>query len=230
MAITNLRPPHVFQSTPPHGRRQAHRLADAGPIDVSIHASTWEATGAHPSPRPGCGSFNPRLHMGGDPLPPSAHLMRRVSIHASTWEATWLHARHSTPRIRFNPRLHMGGDSASRICSSSFSSFNPRLHMGGDAPMPGETGKQEACFNPRLHMGGDPFHPWLYHQARWFQSTPPHGRRPSPGRRRKIKIGFNPRLHMGGDNNSSPRSICFRKVSIHASTWEATLSTVWIAP
>ncbi len=83
-------------------------------IEVSIHASTWEATRSlaggrtlrwlfqstpphgrrqrpPPSPRRHR-SFNPRLHMGGD----------------------WIHAWPALADLctRFNPRLHMGGDSS----------------------------------------------------------------------------------------------------------------------
>ena len=57
----------VFQSTPPHGRRQPH--AD---------------------PDPTCHSFNPRLRTGGDLGVSQTNDRFPVSIHASAREATSL--------------------------------------------------------------------------------------------------------------------------------------------
>src|SRR3972149_355250 len=54
--------------------------------------------------------FNPRLHMGGDLMLLSSHLLRVVSIHASTWEATEVRPTGTSVDHSFNPRLHMGGD------------------------------------------------------------------------------------------------------------------------
>ena len=57
-------------------------------VEVSIHASTWEAT------------VNIR------------HVVDaiKVSIHASTWEATCHFSVVWDGRVCFNPRLHVGGD------------------------------------------------------------------------------------------------------------------------
>ena len=56
------------------------------------------------------------------------------------------------------------------------------------------------CFNPRLHEGGDP-RSWT-HQA--------------------VRTSFNPRLHEGGDDAFIPAPPAPIRVSIHASTREAT--------
>ncbi len=133
-----------------------HRRLGAGQPDVSIHASTWEATGsACPSTGP-ASCFNPRLHMGGDMITPAdcplmvlfqstpPHGRRpersvefndkvRVSIHASTWEAT-----QSSLQMDISPlvSIHASTWEATRrgsLCASSVRCFNPRLHMGGDA-------------------------------------------------------------------------------------------------
>ena len=81
----------------------------------------------------------------------------------------------------------------------SHSGFNPRLHVGGDV----KGGKIKRikiyCFNPRLHVGGDSLEASIL------------GRRTC----------FNPRLHVGGDFWHL-RLINIFRVSIHASTWEAT--------
>ena len=57
-------------------------------INVSIHASTQEATSRPPahSQSPNC--FNPRLHAGGDEINALPPTLNEVSIHASTQEAT----------------------------------------------------------------------------------------------------------------------------------------------
>ena len=172
----------VFQSTPPHGRRQC--------ILFSIHASAWEATrwrrvtARDPS-------FNPRLRMGGD-LPSAFARTRRlasaweataqavtevieVSIHASAWEATCRsggevfqstppHGRrlpmrsHGLKCWRFNPRLRMGGDRCSALSCVDTVSFQSTPPHGR---------RHEAVLTPPVSV--------------LFQSTPPHGRRPGPG-------------------------------------------------
>jgi len=100
-----------FQSTPPRGRRQL-ALKLAGYMQVSIHASTREATAGDWSKLVYSMRFNPRLHAGGDhdvsqvrlttevfqSTPPRGRRhaltlflwskVQEVSIHASTREAT----------------------------------------------------------------------------------------------------------------------------------------------
>ncbi len=57
-----------------------------------------------------------------------------------------------------------------------------------------------------------------------FQSTPPHGRRLSDGSYPNHRLlCFNPRLHMGGDLIIYASFLLVLDVSIHASTWEATI-------
>ena len=80
-------------------------------VEVSIHASAWEATAGIGvrQRRPAC--FNPRFRMGGD-------------IHG---------AERRGGAARFNPRLRMGGDCHRRMHRRALRRFNPRLRMGGDA-------------------------------------------------------------------------------------------------
>ena len=81
-----------FQSTPPHGRRRAC-VAYHGPHQwVSIHASAREATACHPALRNRQVGFNPRLRTGGDGfVGEKAEVVLQVSIHASAREATQHH-------------------------------------------------------------------------------------------------------------------------------------------
>ena len=82
------------------------------------------------------GSFNPRLHEGGD----FSHCGSRrayiqVSIHASTREATQPPQQTLRLHACFNPRLHEGGDRAYATIGLPINCFNPRLHEGGDVSM-----------------------------------------------------------------------------------------------
>src|SRR3972149_3354313 len=143
----------MFQSTPPHGRRQRQQAWERRCSMVSIHASTWEATGSwlytkpngnvsihastweathgnqHCHSSPPC--FNPRLHMGGDLEAMGVECVGDVSIHASTWEVTMVNGYLTAAEF---VSIHASTWEATRHCSC---------------------GRDEAL----------------------FQSTPPHGRR-----------------------------------------------------
>ena len=147
-------------------------------IDISIHASVWEATNKSLN-----GDFN----------------TDDISIHASVWEATRWCFVLCCWKFYFNPRLRMGGDLLIISIQTLGSDFNPRLRMGGDthtttpnllssfisihASVWEATRFCPNCnynlsnFNPRLRMGGDMI--CLYRQTigKKFQSTPPYGRR-----------------------------------------------------
>ena len=63
------------------GGRQKKRV-------ISIHAPTWGATGHYFDFREKTVYFNPRTHVGCDPLHASVGAGHRISIHAPTWGAT----------------------------------------------------------------------------------------------------------------------------------------------
>ena len=65
------------------------------------------------------------------------------------------------------------------------------------------------------------FVPAFLASAMLFQSTPPRRRRLAVATRRLEMKSFNPRLHAGGDV-SRARLVSLWRVSIHASTQEAT--------
>ena len=59
----------------------------------------------------------------------------------------------------------------------------------------------------------------------WFQSTPPRRRRQSLPRQSTVTNPyFNPRLHAGGDVETLSAELASLRISIHASTQEATRS------
>ena len=77
-----------FQSTPPRRRRRALPYRILVCKNISIHASTKEATHTQLHYLPFVTDFNPRLHEGGDIACPF----------------------NIRQRFYFNPRLHEGGD------------------------------------------------------------------------------------------------------------------------
>ena len=208
----------VFQSTPPRGRRPT--------IEVCAILS---------------GSFNPRLHVGGD---------------TATRGRSWL-ARS------FNPRLHVGGDRAKSAMLLALRCFNPRLHVGGDVlfhelhlilvrfqstpprgrrpctslrhllPMVSihastwEATKlcPQGCSGLQVSIhastweatatlgGGTALGSVSIHASTWEATA--------CGLLSARVLSFNPRLHVGGDHKP-PFIIDNYQVSIHASTWEAT--------
>ena len=58
---------------------------------ISIHASTWEATHNGEQHTDSRIYFNSRLYMRGNRQEPQRERRKHISIHASTWEATQLH-------------------------------------------------------------------------------------------------------------------------------------------
>ncbi len=108
LSLGSIHPNPRFQSTPPHGRRRGVDASAAGG-DVSIHASTWEATTK---------SRKVSDVMKFQSTPP--HGRRRYLFppppRCDSFQSTPPHGRRRTPSSAppnppgFNPRLHMGGD------------------------------------------------------------------------------------------------------------------------
>ena len=99
-----------FQSTPPHGRRRAHRTVPVPGRRVSIHASAREATANIPFFFKGWGVS---IHASAREATLAAWgtaAGKPVSIHASAREATRKILRRDRGHARFNPRLRTGGD------------------------------------------------------------------------------------------------------------------------
>ena len=147
-----------FQSTPPHGERQASRLVRQYVLTVSIHAPAWGATGTVPVYAEDMAGFNPRPRMGSDvriEIVEAALLLfqstpphgERPSTHgrygtACKFQSTPPHgerpancrpscgdgAFQSTPPHGERPKI---------VASiSRYRSFNPRPRMGSDEPPP----------------------------------------------------------------------------------------------
>ena len=164
---------------------------------VSIHASTWEATTNRHATK-FLQSFNPRLHVGGDGKDSQVLLKLVVSIHASTWEATRI-----IPLLYIFKRvsIHASTWEATGALSLYDAQCVVSIHASTwEATTRERWHNQAGGFNPRLHVGGD-------HGVRHTQQS---------------ASSFNPRLHVGGDWLSLPSSRQSSRVSIHASTWEAT--------
>ncbi len=122
-----------------------------------------------------------------------------VSIHASAWEATYNRWRGEAIS---EVSIHASAWEATRYGPQPWpplAGFNPRLRVGGDAVIGSKAFVFAIGFNPRLRVGGD-------------------GRRETSGLLEKC---FNPRLRVGGDTPQGPPKNP-RRVSIHASAWEAT--------
>ena len=80
---------HIFQSTPPRGRRLRCRVGCAVLIVISIHASAREATRGLSRQSSSGLHFNPRLREGGDrDAQGNIRKLLLISIHASAREAT----------------------------------------------------------------------------------------------------------------------------------------------
>ena len=166
--------------------------------EVSIHASTREATQTRPARTTSNRRFNPRLHAGGDSAGLRERVQRHVSIHASTREATWwgIVSRVEVPVFQSTPprgRRPDARDMAFQLMR--FQSTPPR----GRRPVPAGWENNLARFNPRLHAGGDGYVDKWFRYSWEFQSTPPRGRRHNRARCRNEHRRFNPRLHAGGD-------------------------------
>ena len=125
--------------------------------EISIHASTWEATLLFP------------LHM----------LDTAISIHASTWEAT-CGSSGSVRLCYFNSRLYMRGNpmSISQAALGILFQFTPlheRQHLYQRYL------KTDIYFNSRLYMRGNLSIPHTIALRIQFQFTPLHERQQRDG-------------------------------------------------
>ena len=143
-----------FQSTHPSGVRRADGQGRGRPLQISIHAPQWGATGSG-SCDCCCWLFQSTHPSGVRPTPAGCTVKHyQISIHAPQWGATGLLFAITCDTPYFNPRTPVGCDlvfgvpaTASslfqsthpsgvrppRICwTSSFSNFNPRTPVGCD--------------------------------------------------------------------------------------------------
>ena len=164
--------------------------------DVSIHASTREATARHAGQMSSAG-FNPRLHAGGD-LGDCPRLSSLMAFQSTPPRGRRQKQKESVKRRGcFNPRLHAGGDLTLGLPTLRKLSFNPRLHAGGDratvgrvnaSPVSIHASTREATFRHRgcnrapvsIHASTREATYLGRYLGRYFHS-------------------FNPRLHAGGD-------------------------------
>ncbi len=100
----------LFQSTHPRGMRQKHGLFTKHLPEISIHASTRDAT-----------LWTICI----------THL-HAISIHASTRDATKARLVYKTFARNFNPRIHEGCDQCHPPRYLDELDFNPRIHEGCD--------------------------------------------------------------------------------------------------
>ncbi len=212
----------MFQSTRPHGARQAsgrsRRLPDrvsihapargatadvdgggAGRLIVSIHAPARGATHARTPHGQRIGCFNPRARTGRDPEECRRAGRAAVSIHAPARGATRETLRTGVRPDGFNPRARTGRDSSGSTGCNSPRSVSIHAPARG-ATLSRPSGKSSTpCFNPRARTGRD----------EPASACPP----PSPG--------FNPRARTGRDVREGGRRN-MALVSIHAPARGAT--------
>ena len=154
-----------FQSTPPHGRRPQWPLHPRHPINVSIHASAWEAT-RHAAV---CKSAPTNVPFQSTPPHGRRHhaatercrlTILCVSIHASAWEAT-RRDRRLRKRCALYVSIHASAWEATLKFPHRVRSVldNVSIHASAwEATLshPSLLSQQwSRSFNPRLRMGGD---------------------------------------------------------------------------
>ena len=193
---------------------------------ISIHASTWEATYA----------------------PTLLNSQQLISIHASTWEATDLSANQysalyisihastweATPNALTTPNsppcisIHASTWEATDVRSDSAWAILISIHAS--------TWEATGAYHvPKF------FATISIHASTWeattsgllsvfgniFQFTPLHERQRDPKDKGSKNKYFNSRLYMRGNVNTSVDYWATYLISIHASTWEATLWQRW---
>ena len=143
-----------FQSTHPHGVRQCH----GGFLKVDKLFQSTHPHGVRRRVRP--------VYIG-TPMFQSTHphgvrrehlcakqVHRTVSIHAPTRGATPRRQQAFARWLSFNPRTHTGCDSSAPGRRPSNRGFNPRTHTGCDRKSL-IYNRFCGCFNPRTHTGCD---------------------------------------------------------------------------
>ena len=122
----------LFQFTPLHERQHFSAVSVVLHALISIHASTWEATGILPVLW-NSSNFNSRLYMRGNVIMVYAPPTATISIHASTWEATVAPTPYKGLIPYFNSRLYMRGNAIHPKTFYVLLYFNSRLYMRGNA-------------------------------------------------------------------------------------------------
>ena len=144
----------TFQSTHPRGVRPGHQQKNGPVQQVSIHAPTWGATFSIQCLPRNLMGFNPRTHVGCDPIIKSWVSSMEVSIHAPTWGATELsveellrwavsihaptwgatsqvHDQRAYPDVSIHAPT-WGATNCANILAQKLMRFNPRTHVGCD--------------------------------------------------------------------------------------------------
>ena len=190
---------NLFQFTPLHERQRLSASGWRRDWVISIHASTWEAT-----------RNELRNYDAGN-----------ISIHASTWEATqWQMWKARSMEFQFTPLHERQRGAPSWFDRRDQFQFTP-LHER----------QQPRCirnmfyyhFNSRLYMRGNKSKRRFGLFTYKFQFTPLHERQHYLEKSVKCCVYFNSRLYMRG-NKMRIEKQSREFISIHASTWEATLT------
>src|SRR6266568_5004767 len=171
---------------------------------VSIHARVWRATEMHTS----------------------TVTDWRVSIHARVWRATSAWPRHWLHASCFNPRPRVASDNRQVEGQALDPSFNPRPRVAS-APIKAPKGlKRRVSIHARVWRATSEV---LRTPTRedTFQSTPACGERQVPYRERERRESFNPRPRVASDWVPPNADDPFKKVSIHARVWRATVFLFW---
>ena len=122
-----------FQSTPPHGERRYHRLADSHHFRISIHAPAWGATS----------TFHLNIRIND------------ISIHAPAWGATY-NAYHHAHHVRIS--IHAPAWGATAGCRGASGQETISIHApawGATVLRPVLLRNTVLHFNPRPRMGSD---------------------------------------------------------------------------
>ena len=192
----------MFQSTHPHGVRQAHP-------DCLYRGGQFQSTHPHgvrhslAVSRHGDIKFQSTHPHGVRPFsryPPSTSSY--VSIHAPTRGATDSH-----PPSMFSGEFqstHPHGVRRLRIAKhcNSFFGFNPRTHTGCDAPL-NFISIAPFSFNPRTHTGCDDLPYLILIVIHVSIHAPTRGATLIKSVMNEYLDGFNPRTHTGCDRNGT---------------------------
>ncbi len=164
----------MFQSTHPHGVRQAfclHWLTEDKFQSTHPHGVRQQYIARL---RERFRSFNPRTHTGCDDLLIDARQKLQVSIHAPTRGATPSAFSVSNTWSSFNPRTHTGCDAPCVCVLSCAQSFNPRTHTGCDV-VAYKGFLTSILFQSTHPHGVRRLHLCVLFHSFLFQSTHPHG-------------------------------------------------------
>ena len=234
----------MFQSTRPRGARLLTFVTTPLGSVVSIHAPTWGATFRVYDARSTQRCFNPRAHVGRDPVRFRDARYLAVSIHAPTWGATPSRLRKSRPQDVSIHAPTWGATLQHRRHKDGLLMFQSTRPRGARRPPTLRSSPPRRCFNPRAHVGRD-FAVALRVSSRMvFQSTRPRGARPirfsllqsfldvsihaPTWGATTDAFGYNPRYQVSihaptwGATRKWANRLIMHNVSIHAPTWGAT--------